>query len=253
MQQPMPHQIMGYDRAITMFSPDGRLLQVEYAKKTVRQGSTAIGMVCKDGIVFITDKRIVDTLVVAEAVEKIWQIDDHIAATASGILSDARVLIERAQLRAQQHRVTYDSPIDVLSVVKDVSNLKQFCTQSGGLRPFGVSLLIAGIDDTGAKLFETDPTGIYFQYRATVIGEGEPEIEEILKKDYRDDLSLDEAIKLGLRALYKVIEKDFNYDRIAGVYITHATKRFTKLKRAEIEKHIEEIKKSAPKKKEDKA
>ena len=128
MQQPMPHQIMGYDRAITMFSPDGRLLQVEYAKKTVRQGSTAIGMVCKDGIVFITDKRIVDTLVVAEAVEKIWQIDDHIAATASGILSDARVLIERAQLRAQQHRVTYDSPIDVLSVVKDVSNLKQFCT-----------------------------------------------------------------------------------------------------------------------------
>ncbi len=240
---------MGYDRAITMFSPDGRLLQVEYAKKTVRQGSTAIGMVCKDGIVFITDKRIVDSLVVAEAVEKIWQVDDHIAATASGILSDARVLIERAQLRAQQHRVTYDSAIDVLSVVKDISNLKQFCTQSGGLRPFGVSLLIAGIDDTGAKLFETDPTGIYFQYRATVIGEGEPEIEEILKKDYREDLSLDEAIKLGLRALYKVIEKDFNYDRIAGAYITHSGKRFTKLKRAEIEKHIEEIKKSAPKKK----
>ncbi len=250
MQQPMPHQIMGYDRAITMFSPDGRLLQVEYAKKTVRQGSTAIGMVCRDGIVLITDKRIVDSLVVAEAVEKIWQVDDHIAATASGILSDARVLIERAQLRAQQHRVTYDSAIDVLSVVKDVSNLKQFCTQSGGLRPFGVSLLIAGIDDTGAKLFETDPTGIYFQYRATVIGEGEPEIEEVLKKDYREDLTMEEAIKLGLRALYKVIEKDFNYDRIAGAYITSANKRFTKLKRAEIEKYMEEIRKSAPKKKE---
>jgi len=233
-----------------MFSPDGRLLQVEYAKKTVRQGSTAIGMVCKDGIVLITDKRIVDSLVVAEAVEKIWEIDDHIAATASGILSDARVLIERAQLRAQQHRVTYDSPIDILTIVKDVSNLKQFCTQSGGLRPFGVSLLIAGIDDTGAKLFETDPTGIYFQYRATVIGEGEPEIEEILKKEYREDLSLDETIKLGLRALYHVIEKEFNYDRIAGIYITNTEKKFTKLKRAEIEKHIEEIKKSAQKKKE---
>ena len=252
MQQPMPHQIMGYDRAITMFSPDGRLLQVEYAKKTVRQGSTAIGMVCKDGIVFITDKRIVDTLVVAEAVEKIWQVDDHIGATASGILSDARVLIERAQLRAQQHKVTYDSPIDVLSIVKDISNLKQFCTQSGGLRPFGVSLLIAGIDDTGAKLFETDPTGIYFQYRASVIGEGEPDIEEMLKKEYREDLSMEEAIKLGLRALYKVIEKDFNYDRIAGAYITHSEKRFTKLKRAEIEKYMDDIRKSAPKKKEDK-
>ena len=250
MQQPMPHQIMGYDRAITMFSPDGRLLQVEYAKKTVRQGSTAIGMVCKEGIVLITDKRIVDTLVVAEAVEKIWQIDDHVAATAAGILSDARVLVERAQLRAQQHRVTYDSAIDVLTIVKDISNLKQFCTQSGGLRPFGVALLIAGIDDTGAKFFETDPTGIYFQYRASVIGEGELEIEEVLKKEYRDDLSMEEAIKLGLKALYKVIEKDFNLDRVAGAYITLADKRFTKLKRAEIEKHIEDIKKSAPKKKE---
>ncbi len=250
MQQPMPHQIMGYDRAITMFSPDGRLLQVEYAKKTVRQGSTAIGMVCKEGIVLITDKRIVDSLVVAEAVEKIWQIDDHIAATAAGILSDARVLVERAQLRAQQHRVTYDSAIDVLTIVKDISNLKQFCTQSGGLRPFGVALLIAGIDDTGAKLFETDPTGIYFQYRASVIGEGELEIEEVLKKEYRDDLSMDEAIKLGLKALYKVIEKDFNLDRVAGAYITLADKRFTKLKRAEIEKYIDDIKKSAPKKKE---
>src|SRR3989338_4038189 len=161
--QPMPHQLMGYDRAITMFSPDGRLLQVEYAKKTVRQGSTAIGMVCSDGVLFVTDKRIIDPLVVKESVEKIWQIDDHIGATASGILSDARVLIERAQLRAQQHRVTYDSEIDVLSIVKDICDLKQICTQSGGLRPFGVSILVAGIDNSKARLFETDPTGIFFE------------------------------------------------------------------------------------------
>ncbi len=172
---------MGYDRAITMFSPDGRLLQVEYAKKTVRQGSTAIGIVCKDGVLLITDKRIVDSLVVPEAVEKVFEIDEHIAATASGILSDARVLAERAQLKAQQHRVTYDSPIDTLSIVKDLANLKQLTTQSGGLRPFGVSMLIAGVDETGARLFETDPTGIYFQYKASVIGEGESDIEEVLK------------------------------------------------------------------------
>src|SRR3989344_3337262 len=101
--QQMPHQLMGYDRAITMFSPDGRLLQVEYAKKTVRQGSTAIAMVCADGVLFVTDKRIVDTLVVPDSVEKIWQVDEHIGATASGILSDARVLIERAQIKAQQN------------------------------------------------------------------------------------------------------------------------------------------------------
>ena len=123
-------------------------------------------MACRDGVLLITDKRVVDVLVVPEAVEKVFEIDEHIAATAAGILSDARVLMERAQLRAQQHRVTYDSPIDSLTVVKDISNLKQICTQSGGLRPFGVSLLIAGVDDMGPRLFETDPTGIFFQYRA---------------------------------------------------------------------------------------
>ena len=153
MVEPMPHQLMGYDRAITMFSPDGRLLQVEYAKKTVRQGSTAVGMVCSDGVLFVTDKRIVDSLIVPESVEKIWQIDDHMGATASGILSDARVLIERAQLKAQQHRVTYDSPVDVITIVKDIANLKQICTQSGGLRPFGVSVLVAGIDGNTPRFY----------------------------------------------------------------------------------------------------
>ena len=165
MAEPMPHQLMGYDRAITMFSPDGRLLQVEYAKKTVRQGSTAIAMVCNDGILFVTDKRVIDSLVVPEAVEKIWQIDDHVGAAASGLLSDARVLIENAQVKAQQHRVTFNNEVDTLTVVKDICQLKQITTQSGGLRPFGVSLLVAGVDEKGPRLFETDPIGIYFQYR----------------------------------------------------------------------------------------
>src|SRR3990172_6170584 len=105
--QTIQHQQMGYDRAITMFSPDGRLLQVEYAKKTVKQGSTAIGIVCSDGVLLITDKRII---------EKLFEIDNHIASAAAGIISDARVLLERAQLKAQQHRVTYDAPIDTLTV-----------------------------------------------------------------------------------------------------------------------------------------
>src|SRR3989304_1470526 len=225
--QPMPHQLMGYDRAITMFSPDGRLLQVEYAKKTVRQGSTAIGIVCSDGVLFVTDKRIVDSLVVPESVEKVWQIDDHMGATASGILSDARVLIERAQLRAQQHKVTYDTPVDTVSVVKDICSLKQICTQSGGLRPFGVSVILAGIDADGPKLFETDPTGIFFQYRASVIGEGEPEIEEILSKEYKKDISIEDALKLAIKALNQILDKDFEVERIDAAYITTKDKKFT--------------------------
>lgn len=236
--QPLQHQMMGYDRAITMFSPDGRLLQVEYAKKTVRQGSTAIGMVCKDGVLLVTDKRIVDKLIVAESVEKIWQVDDHIALTGAGILSDARILVERAQLKAQEHKVTYDSPIDVLTIVRDIANLKQMCTQSGGLRPFGVSLLIAGVDETGVKLFETDPTGIYFQYKATAIGEGEIEVKNILAKEYKETLTLEEGMKLALSALKKTITDGFEAERIDCVFITADKKEYQKLSKDKIAKTL---------------
>ena len=240
--QPMQHQMMGYDRAITMFSPDGRLLQVEYAKKTVRQGSTAIGMVCSDGVLLVADKRVVDSLIVPESVKKIWQIDDHIGAAASGILSDARVLIDRAQLRAQQNRVTYDSEIDTLTVVKDICDLKQICTQSGGLRPFGVSVLVAGIDDHTPRLFETDPIGIYFQYMATAIGEGEVEVEEILHNEYKPNLTIEEGLKLSLKALKKVLGENFNVKRIDAACITTAEKKFKRLAKEKIEKTASELK-----------
>ncbi len=228
MQPTMSHQVMGYDRAITMFSPDGRLLQVEYAKKTVKQGSTAIGMVCSDGVLLVADKRIIDPLIVAESVEKIFQIDGHMGAAAAGILSDARVLIERAQMRAQQHKVTFDSDIDVLSVVKDVCALKQICTQSGGLRPFGVALLIAGVD-TEPMLFETDPTGIFFQYNAAVIGEGETEIEEIFKKEYSKNLSMEDGLRLSIRAMKKVFTNGLSSDRLDAAMMSTKERKFMKV------------------------
>ncbi len=240
--QAMNHQLMGYDRAITMFSPDGRLLQVEYAKKTVKQGSTAIGITCRDGILLCTDKRIVDKLVVPESVEKIFQIDEHIGATASGILSDARVLVDRAQLRAQQYRVTYDSPIDLLSVVKDVANLKQLCTQSGGLRPFGVSLLFAGVDNGVPKLFETDPTGIFFQYRAAAIGEGDQQVEEILHKEYSEDMAVEDGIRLAVKAIGSVVDDSFDIIRVDCVVIMNDKPVFTRLDTARLRKVYDEVK-----------
>ncbi|MFW6450252.1 MAG: archaeal proteasome endopeptidase complex subunit alpha [Nanoarchaeota archaeon] len=241
--QPMNHQVMGYDRAITMFSPDGRLLQVEYAKKTVKQGSTALGISCKDGVLLCTDKRIVDKLVVPESVEKIFKIDEHIATTAAGILSDARILVERAQLKAQQHAVTYDSNIDVISIVKDIANLKQLCTQSGGLRPFGVSLLIGGIDEDNSKLYVTDPTGIFFRYKAAVIGEGEAEVEEILSKEYHDDITIEEALKLTIKALYSFIGEELNVDRLDCVYISSEEKKFKVVDEKKLEEVLKEVKK----------
>lgn len=234
--QSMMHQQMGYDRAITMFSPDGRLLQVEYAKKTVKQGSTSIGIACKDGVVFVTDKRIVDSLIIPESVEKIWEIDDHIGVTAAGIISDARVLVERAQMTAQQHHVTFDSSIDTASIVKDICSLKQICTQSAGLRPFGVSLLIGGIDKEGPKLYCTDPTGIYFMYKATVIGEGESEILEDLHKKYKDDLTVKDGIKLSIELLKKFLDKEFSSTRLDIVFINNDNKKFTRMNSEDIDK-----------------
>lgn len=236
--QPVQHQMMGYDRAITMFSPDGRLLQVEYAKKTVRLGNTAIGIACSDGAVLVADKRIVDKLVVPEAIEKVFQIDDHMMATAAGIISDARVIIERSQVKAQQHRVSYDSPIDVISVVKDICNLKQMTTQSGGLRPFGVSLLITGVDEEGVKLFETDPTGIFYQYKAKAIGEGEPEVEEILHKEYKESMTVEDALKLAIKALKKVLGDDFKAERIDAAIITTEKQVMEKVSKEKIAKLI---------------
>ncbi|MBR9676744.1 archaeal proteasome endopeptidase complex subunit alpha [Candidatus Woesearchaeota archaeon] len=234
--------MMGYDRAITMFSPDGRLLQVEYAKKTVKQGSAAIGIVCKDGVLLVTDKRIVDPLVISESVEKIFKIDDHLGATAAGILSDARVLVERAQLKAQQNRVTYDSPVDVLSIVKDICSLKQVTTQSGGLRPFGLSLLIAGVDDNGPALYQTDPAGLYWQFKATVIGENDTQIEEILHKEYKETLTIEEGLKIAIKALNTSVE-NLNANRLDAAIITTTDKKLTRLTREKIKSVLDEIQK----------
>src|SRR3989344_1355079 len=184
MQEAISHQMMGYDRASTMFSPDGRLLQVEYAKKSVKIGTSVIGMALKDGVLLVADKRVIDKLVVPNSIEKVYQVDDHISAAASGIMSDARILVEKAQLLAQQHRVTYDEPMEMVSLVKELCNLKQAFTQYGGARPFGVSLILAGVDPD-PRVFLTDPTGIYWEYKAVAIGENEDEIREMLNKEYK--------------------------------------------------------------------
>ncbi|MDD5331627.1 MAG: archaeal proteasome endopeptidase complex subunit alpha [Candidatus Nanoarchaeia archaeon] len=236
MQPQAQHQMMGYDRASTMFSPDGRLLQVEYAKKTVKQGSVAMGIVCKDGVILVADKRIADKLILPTSVEKVFQVDDHIAATPTGLVMDGRVLIERAQLIAQQHRVTYDDSIDVLTLVKEISDIKQAHTQYGGARPYGVSLLIAGINEN-PHLFMTDPTGVYFEYKATAIGEYEQEIKNILEKTYKDSITMDLGIKTAITSLKAVLGKEFAIERIDAIRISKATKKFERISTEELQKY----------------
>ena len=233
----MQHQAMGYDRTATMFSPDGHLLQVEYAEKTVRLGSASIGMVCSDGVFILADKRIEDALIVKESANKISEIDFHIIASVAGIVSDARVLIERAQLLAQQHRITYDSPIETESVVKEIANVKQQFTQYGGARPFGVSMMTAGINRKKMELFVSDITGNYFSYHANAIGESDDKIKEKLREKYKQNLKIKEGIKLALDIFKEVKGNKFSLSKFELVYINSENK---KIERIEGEK-IKEI------------
>ncbi len=235
MQQINQNQAMGYDRASITFSPDGRLLQVEYAKKTVKQGASAMGLVCRDGVVLIADKRINEKLIVPSSIEKTFQVDEHIGATATGLVMDGRILIEKAQLIAQQHRIVFDSAIDLLSLVKEVSNIKQAFTQYGGARPFGVSLLFAAVNGR-PQLFVTDPTGIFFEYKATGIGENEIEIKQMLDKEYKESMTIAEATKLGVSILKRVLAKEFDMDRLDVAYISTKDKKFRRCSKEELQK-----------------
>ncbi len=218
----------GYDRAITMFSPDGRLLQVEYARKTVSQGTTAIGITCKEGVILIADKRIIDKLIIPESVEKIFKIDDHIGAVMSGLISDGRILIERAQIKAQNHRVTFDEPIDVYTLTKDLCDYIQMFTQYGGARPFGVSLIFGGVNDK-PHLFMTEPSGIFFEYKAVAMGEHANEVMKYLEKKYKYEMTLKQAIDLGVKALKEAMKSKFGKDRIDVAVIDMKDKKFKKV------------------------
>jgi len=190
-----------YDRAITVFSPDGRLFQVEYAKEAVKRGATAVGITAKDGVALVAYKSIHSKLVVPSSLKKIFQVDSHICVTASGLIADARRLVETARVEAQRHRITYNEAPAVDSIARSVCDLMQVYTQYGGIRPFGVSLLIAGADSQGPKLFEAEPSGAMTAYKADSIGANKKEVDELLEKGYRDNLTTEEAIKVALDAI----------------------------------------------------
>ena len=193
---------MGYDRAIVTFSPNGRLFQVEYAREVVKRGTTCIGVTYKDGVVMIAAKH-EDKLFAENAQnDKIQQIDDHIAVVSSGLLGDARVIVEQARVKAQVNRVTYEEAIDTPSLAKYIANIKQAHTKYGGLRPMGVSFLIAGVNSE-PYLFETDPGGSMFEWKAHVIGRGSEAAKKVLDKEWKEGIEKEKAIGLAIKAIKK--------------------------------------------------
>lgn len=231
---------MAYDRGITVFSPDGRLFQVEYAREAVKKGTTTIGLKFKDGVILVVDKRVSSKLVEPESIEKIYDVDDYIGCATSGLVADARVLVDEARKAAQIHKVNYGENIGVEMLVKKVCDYKQQYTQYGGARPFGTSLLMAGVDDMGVHLFETDPSGALVAYKATCIGSGRPVVMDILEKEFKDKMSFEAALKLGLKALGAAIEDNPSAESVE-IGVVEKDKKFRRLTETEISKVISKI------------
>ncbi|RMF54535.1 archaeal proteasome endopeptidase complex subunit alpha [Candidatus Woesearchaeota archaeon] len=221
----MEKEDQGYDRTATMFSPEGRIIQAEYAKKAAGMGSDAVGIVCNDGVIIIANKK-QDKL--AGFSEKIIQVDDHIGVAVAGIISDSFSLISEAQVLAQKHRVTYDSEIDVKSVVKKICSVMQSYTQFEGVRPFGVDLMVAGVDEK-PHLFVIEPMGTFLEYKASAIGEHAAEIKEELRKEYKSGITLKEAKTLCINILKKILIHEFKPSSIDGFIISLKDRTFKKL------------------------
>ncbi|MCC6058757.1 MAG: archaeal proteasome endopeptidase complex subunit alpha [Thermofilum sp.] len=215
----------GYDRAITIFSPEGRLYQVEYAYEAVKRGMTALGVKAVDGVVLAVEKKSTSPLV--EGAEKIKKIDDHVGVAFAGLFGDARVLIDQARIYAQTHRLVYGEPIPIEMLVKRICDIKQVYTQHGGVRPFGVAFLFAGIDRKGVHLIQTDPGGTYLRCKARAIGAGAQRALDLFVKEYRDDIKIDEAVLLALRGLREAMEEGFSPENIELAKIDIYTKNFT--------------------------
>ncbi len=228
-----PPAMAGYDRAITIFSPEGKIYQVEYAGEAVKRGWPTVGVKCRSGVVLAAEKRKISTLFDSSSLDKIYLIDDHVAASPSGLLADARILIDYARDVALSHRFIYDEPIDVEFLTKAVCNLKQQYTQFGGARPFGVALLIAGIDRHGARLYQTDPSGVYIGYFAAAIGAESGTITEYLEKNYKFDLEMGDCVELAVKALASAVEISDSAN-IEVAYATIDEKKVRKLSQDDV-------------------
>ena len=191
----------GYDRAITVFSPDGRLYQVEYAIETVRRGTIAVGVKCKDGIIIAVEEK-PRKLQISETAQKIFQIDDHVGVAAAGYIPDARSQVDNARFFSQSNKMIYDESVEVETIAKHLADQCQQYTQYAGVRPYGVALILGGVVNKTPQLYLTDPSGTYISYDAIAIGSGSDTVTDFLEKTYKDELTLDEASVLAAAGIY---------------------------------------------------
>ena len=233
-------QQQAYDRGITIFSPDGRLYQVEYAREAVKRGTASIGVRTPEGVVLAVDKRIRSPLMERTSVEKIHKADDHVGIASAGHVADARQLIDFARRRAQVNQLRYGRPIGVETLTKAVTDHIQQYTQVGGARPFGVALIIGGVENGTPRLYETDPSGTPYEWQALAVGADRGEIEDYLEANYDTEMALDEGVGLALSALASVNDGSLAPEGIGVATIPTGTAEFAELSDEETEARLEE-------------
>ena len=231
----------GYDMTPTMYSPDGRIYQVEYALETVKRGTLAIGIKTKDGIIIAVEEKS-RPLQVSNITQKIFQVDDHIGVAAAGYIPDARVEVDNARYFSQSNKLTYDEPVEIETVAKHLADQNHQFTQYSGVRPFGVALIIAGVDRKGSQIVTIDPSGTYISYSAVAIGLGSDEVNDFLEKNYKNDISIEEAGSLAIAAINLKSEETTGIEHIKMSKVGIETKIFETVTKDELKKFDEQAK-----------
>ena len=234
----------GYDMTPTMYSPDGRIYQVEYAIETVKRGTLAIGVLSKEGVIMAVEEK-PRTLQTTNVTQKIFQVDYHIGVAAAGYIPDARVQVDNARFFSQGNRMTYDESVEVATVAKHLADQSHQFTQYSGVRPNGVSLIIAGIDQKGESIYVTDPSGTYVQYAAIAIGAGSDDVNAFLEKYYNPDMSLDDAAALAIAAINLKAEQKDGINHIKMAKITSEAKVFEKVSESDLQNYSQNASKFA--------
>lgn len=227
-----------YDRALTVFSPEGRLFQVEYALEAVRRGTLAVAVKSQDAVCLAAQIKVPSKLMDADSIDKIFQVDQHIGVAISGLHADSRALINYARVQAQSFRLTYDEPVRLNMLVKSIADIKQQYTQFGGIRPFGCALFFIAVDPAGTQIYTTSPSGIYRSFKAYALGSGEAKAREYLAENYKEKMSFEELINLSLNTLKESIDEDISKENVRLAYVKAEDKTFHECTKDEIENFI---------------
>ncbi len=232
----------GYDMTPTMYSPDGRIYQVEYAMETVKRGTLAIGVCSKEGVVIAVEEK-ARTLQTTGITQKIFQVDFHVGIAAAGYIPDARIQVDSARFFSQGNRMTYDESVEIGTIAKYLADQSHQFTQYSGVRPNGVSLIIAGIDQKGESIYVTDPSGTYVQYAAVAIGAGSDDVNDFLEKHYKPDMSIDDASSLAIAAINLKNKQKDRIDDIKMAKVTTETKVFEKVSESDLKNYSQNVSK----------